>query len=122
MANGITHQLVASVVVGTACFYSEPNQQEKSGKPLAGTALAAVFTNLPDVFEPALHPNHRQFFHSWAFAGILGLTAHKIYKWEPDNSFDASVRFVLLVGSAAYLLHLFLDAGTPKSLPLIGKF
>lgn len=121
MANGITHQLVAVTVVGTACLHSESIQQETSGKPLAGAALAAALTNLPDVLEPALHPKHRQFFHSWAFAGILGLAAHKIYKWEPENGFDESVRFVLLVGAGAYLLHLLLDAGTPKSLPLIGK-
>lgn len=73
------------------------------------------------MLEPASHPNHRQFFHSLAFAGVLGMAAHKLYTWEPDNSFDEATRFVLLVGVGAYLIHLLLDAGTPKSLPLIGK-
>lgn len=122
MANGITHQLVAAVAVGSACFYAESHQSQRTAKPLLGAALSAVLTNLPDMLEPASHPNHRQFFHSLAFAGVLGMAAHKLYTWEPDNSFDEATRFVLLVGVGAYLIHLLLDAGTPKSLPLIGKF
>jgi len=73
------------------------------------------------MLEPASHPNHRQLFHSLAFAGVLGVAAHKLYTWEPDSPFDEATRFVLLVGVGAYLIHLLLDAGTPKSLPLIGK-
>jgi len=121
MANGITHQFVAAVAVGSACFYAETHQPKRTAKHLLGAALSAALTNLPDMLEPASHPNHRQFFHSLAFAGVLGMAAHKLYTWEPDNSFDEATRFVLLVGVGAYLIHLLLDAGTPKSLPLIGK-
>lgn len=80
-----------------------------------------MLTNLPDVLEPATHPNHRQFFHSLAFAGMLGMAGHKAYRWETDNQFDEAVRFVVLVGIGAYLVHVLLDAGTPKALPMIGK-
>ncbi len=121
MANRVTHQLVAATAVGAAYLYAESKQQKESGKPLAGAALAAALTNLPDILEPASHPNHRQFFHSLAFAGVLGVAAHKLYTWEPDNPFDEATRFILLVGVAGYLIHLLLDAGTPKSLPLVGK-
>lgn len=120
MANGITHQLAAAVTIGSACFCAEADQQKTSAKPVVAAALSAVLTNLPDVLEPASRPNHRQFFHSFVCAGALGVAAHKVYKWETDNRFDETVRFVLLVGIGAYLVHLLLDAGTPKSLPLIG--
>jgi membrane-bound metal-dependent hydrolase YbcI (DUF457 family) len=120
MANGITHQLVAAATVGSVCFCAEANQQQKSAKPFWGAALSAMLTNLPDRLEPAIHPNHRQFFHSWAFAGMLGVAAHRAYYWETDNKFDEAVRFTILVGIGAYMVHLLLDASTPKSLPIIG--
>jgi membrane-bound metal-dependent hydrolase YbcI (DUF457 family) len=122
MANGSTHRLAAALVVGSACLYTEINQPAKSAKPFVGAGLAAMLTNLPDIIEPASHPNHRQFFHSLAFAGLLVLATRKVYNWKTDNSFDEAVRFVLLVGSGAYLVHLLLDSGTAKSLPVIGKF
>jgi inner membrane protein len=120
MANGTTHQLAAALVVASAYLYSEGDQQEKSAKPILGAALGAVFTNLPDMLEPAALPNHRQFFHRLAFAGVLWVVAHKVYKWETDSPFDDAIRFVLLVAAGAYLVHLLLDAGTPKSLPILG--
>lgn len=122
MANGSTHRMAAAVVVGSACFYAEANQQTKTVKPFVGTGLAAILTNLPDMIEPASHPNHRQFFHSLAFAGLLGLATRKVYQWETDNLFDEATRFILLVGSAAYFVHLLLDFSTPRSLPIVGKF
>lgn len=121
MANGSTHRFAAAVAVGSACLYVEANQPTKSAKPFVGAGLAAVLTNLPDMIEPASHPNHRQFFHSLAFAGLLMLATRKVYTWETDNPFDEAIRFVLLVGSGAYFVHLLLDATTAKSLPIIGK-
>lgn len=120
MANGATHRLTAALVVGAACALSETDDRQKLTKPLLGAGLGAVFTNLPDLLEPASHPNHRQFFHSLVFAGMLGAAAHKVYKWETDNPVDETIRFVLLAGAGAYLVHLILDATTPKSLPLLG--
>lgn len=120
MANGATHRLTAAIALGSACFYAEAAQEKRSIKPLLGSALAAVLTNLPDVLEPAAHPNHRQFFHSLTFGGLLVAAGYKVYKWETDNPFDDAIRFVLLVGAGAYLVHLLLDAGTPRSLPIMG--
>lgn len=85
-----------------------------------GRSIVGNANHLPDRLEPAIHPNHRQFFHSWAFAGMLGIAAHRAYHWETDNKFDEAVRFAILVGIGAYTVHLLLDASTPKSLPIIG--
>lgn len=121
MSSGSTHQMMAAVMVGGACLCAEGNQEKKAGKSLIGAVLAAVMTKLPDVLEPAIHPNHRQFFHSIAFASMLGMATNKVYRWQPEDEIDKEVRFALLVGASAYFIHLFLDAGTPKSIPLIGK-
>lgn len=121
MCNGTVHQLTAAAAVGIACFAVERERLHRSERPVMGAILAAGFTKLPDMLEPAVHPNHRQFFHSVTFAGMLGLVAHKVYHWRPDNPKDETVRFISLVCMSAYFIHLLLDAGTPKSLPLIGK-
>lgn len=121
MSSGTTHQLVAAAMVGTACYYNEEEPQRKVGMSLVGATLGSAMTKLPDVLEPAIHPNHRQFFHSIAFASLLGMATHKVYQWKPEDPIDKAVRFVLLVGASAYFIHLLLDASTPKSLPLIGK-
>lgn len=120
MSNGLTHQWTAAVVVGAVCIHAEKDNQMKSAKPIVGAVLAANLTKLPDIIEPATHPNHRQFFHSLAFAGLLGIAGYQAYKWKPENSLEGAIRFALLVGIGAYGVHLLLDAGTPKSLPLIG--
>lgn len=87
---------------------------------MAGAALAACATNVPDLLEPASHPGHRRFFHSFTFAGLLGYAGYRVYKWETDGEFEAIVRFALLAGIGAYLIHLLMDARTPKGLPLLG--
>lgn len=45
----------------------------------------------------------------------------KLYQWAPEDGFEKVVRAFLLVGGAAYLSHLALDALTSRSLPLVGK-
>lgn len=120
MANRSTHMMVAALSVGTVCVCAESEQPKKSARPLAGAAIAACTTNLPDFLEPALHPNHRRFFHSLTFAGLLGYAGYALYKWEPDAQIDQIVRFALMAGVGACLIHLLLDARTPKGLPLLG--
>lgn len=121
MANGVTHRITAAVIIGAVCVHAERNQQEKTIKPLAGAGMAAALTNLPDIIEPALHPNHRQFFHSCLFAGTVAWTGYQAYKWEPETPFEDVLRFALMVGAGAYLIHLALDAHTAKSLPLVSR-
>jgi membrane-bound metal-dependent hydrolase YbcI (DUF457 family) len=74
------------------------------------------------MIEPALgNPNHRQFFHSFVVLGSLSAGMHKVYHWEPQDEVEKIIRGVLLVGGAAYLSHLALDALASRSLPFVGR-
>jgi len=120
--NGPTHQLAGAVA---AFVITQNDASEKSGAlhhPAAAIPIGALLGKLPDMIEPALgNPNHRQFFHSIAVLGLLATGMHKIYHWEPQDDFDKVLRGILLVGGAAYLSHLALDALTSRSLPLVGR-
>lgn len=120
MANGTTHCWTAAAVAALALRHEDVKQQVDTPLPLVGAALAAGLTNIPDWLEPATHPGHRKFFHSIAFAAVLGLGFKKLYDWNPNEDWEKALRFVGLVGVGAYLLHLALDATTPRSLPLVG--
>lgn len=121
MPNSSTHRIAAAIAVGGVLAYEDVRHENRTLKPLTGSVVAAIATNLPDVLEPALHPHHRQFFHSIAFAGLVGWGTYKVYQWKPEDSVDDILRFLLLVIGGAYLIHLALDAGTPRSLPIVGK-
>lgn len=79
-----------------------------------------MFGTLPDILEPADHPNHRQFFHGLLFAAVLGYSGYKLYEWKPEESWQKTMRMLGLIAIGAYLIHLVMDATTPKSLPVIG--
>ena len=121
MPNALAHQSVAAVVVGGWIAQLEAKEAKKTMAPLGGAALATICTNLPDMLEPAIHPHHRQFFHSLAFAGMLGLGMYRIYEWETKTSQEELIKFCLLVVGGSYLIHLAMDACTSRSLPLLGK-
>jgi inner membrane protein len=120
--NGPTHQLAGAVA---AFVITQNDTSEKSGAlhhPAAAIPIGALLGKLPDMIEPALgNPNHRQFFHSIAALGFLATGMHKVHHWEPQDDFDKVLRGILLVGGAAYLSHLLLDALTSRSLPLVGR-
>lgn len=120
MACAAEHAAFNFVAVTTAA--AMVRQQE--GKPVDGSTImagvaSACLPSLPDMLEPALHPNHRKFFHSVAFAMTLGYVMRRIYQWETEGPVEQLTRVVLLVGGAAYLAHLARDAFTAKSLPLV---
>ena len=119
--NAKTHQITASLVIGGFLAYKEYQAGEQSLKPFIGTGLAALATRLPDILEPADHPNHRQFFHSLVFAAMMGRTIVELNSWQAQTDFEKALKFALLVIGNAYLVHLALDLITPKSLPLIGN-
>lgn len=119
MACATEHSGFNFVLVSLASAIAEASQ----GRPVFATSLAmglasACFPSLPDVLEPALHPNHRKFFHSLAFAGLLGYGVYHLYGWQPEDAWHQLVRAAGLVLGAAYLAHLARDAFTAKSLPL----
>lgn len=98
--------------------------QHQQGRPVDGAALvmgavAASLPSLPDWIEPALHPNHRKFFHSVTCVVGIVYAIRRAYAWQPTTQADRVIRFTLIAAGAAYLGHLALDATTAKSLPLI---
>lgn len=121
MPNALTHQSVAAVAIGGWIAQLEIKEGKKTMAPLGGVALAAICTNLPDMLEPAIHSHHRQFFHSLAFVGILGLGMRRLYEWDTKTELERQMRFCLLVAGGSYLIHLAMDACTSRSLPLLGK-
>ena len=121
MSCGFEHRVMAAVCVGGAAAADWKEDDHWAKHPLVAAATAAVCGTLPDILEPALHPNHRQFFHSFLFATGVGFVLYKLYRWEPESEGGELVRAVTLVGGCAYLVHLSMDAFTRKSLPLVGK-
>jgi len=121
MPNATAHRVGAALVVGGVAAFHESQAGDATGKPLAAGLLAALCGTLPDILEPATHPNHRQFCHSWVFMALLGGGLHKLYQWQPDTPWQEVLRWVGLVGGGSYLVHLAMDSTTSKSLPLLGR-
>lgn len=119
--NGPAHQLVAGFATGVVLAERERQADLQTAQPLLAGTAAAFLTKLPDILEPATSPNHRQFFHSVAFAGLLCLAFRELGKWQPESAGDDFLKALGQVAIPAYLIHLFLDSLTAKSLPLIGR-
>ncbi len=119
MANETAHRVGAAVAVGGLVLASEKDQPDTSAMLLAASGLAYFFGTLPDILEPAHHPNHRQFFHSWAIAGMVGYGIYKAYRWETETTAQKCVRFAGMVIGGTYLVHLAMDATTPMGLPTV---
>jgi len=121
MANAKEHQLVSGLTVWLAFYLEEGSRAEMTLSPYLAGTLGAMLASLPDKLEPATNPNHRQFFHSVLFAGMLSALAVEVYRWRPDNPLRKVIRYSLLAAIIAYLAHLGLDALTKKSLPILGR-
>lgn len=119
MANAAAHRLGAAVVVGGVALAAKNNQEEPTAKPLVVGGLAWLAGIFPDILEPARHPNHRQFFHSLVFAGVVVYGTYKAYQWEPESETQEWLRIAGIAIGCAYLVHLAMDATTPKGLPIV---
>ena len=117
--NRSTHQLVAGATVCAYLAKHESLAGTVTIKPILGGTVAALFTNLPDILEPATSPNHRAIFHSLAFAAFLGTCLHQLNRWQPQTGSEMLLKGVGMLAVSAYLIHLALDFTTAKSLPLI---
>lgn len=120
MPNGIAHITIAATVVGGVTAYSDSQAGVQSPRPVAAAALAALLADLPDRLEPAVHPHHRQFFHSFVVGAAVGHAAYQLYQWQPTEEWHKAIRFGLLVACGAYLAHLAADATTARSIPVLG--
>jgi membrane-bound metal-dependent hydrolase YbcI (DUF457 family) len=116
-----THRIV-NFTATAAYLASRPKEQQNGiAHPLVGATATTVLASLPDAIEPAIHPHHRQFFHSVAFAGMVGYGVYKAYHWQTETPEQKWLRLALIVCGSAYLLHLAADFTTARSLPLLGK-
>lgn len=121
MSNAATHGIAAFAAVATLSAVDEKRRGKATLQPLLDGAAGAFLTSLHDKLEPAIHPNHRQFFHSVVFAAGVGYATYRAYKWQPMEDWERILRWLIIIGGVAYLTHLALDACTARSLPLVGK-
>ena len=119
MPNTTAHRLGAALVIGgsLACYEHQNNRSTLA--PAGHALLAGLLGILPDLIEPASHPNHRQFYHSIGFACVLGYGLYRLYQWETDDIWHKRLKTLGLVAGSAYLVHLAMDATTARSLPII---
>jgi len=113
---------LCGTAVGVATFIAlDDTKSENNLLQGAGMTVAGFFGGiLPDIIEPAIHPHHRQFFHSFAILGGTGILLKALYEWQPETAAQKNVRRLLIAFCAGYGTHLLLDAMTPRSLPLVG--
>lgn len=116
MSDSGKHFLVGAGMTGGAyLLYCWARDREPTGTEFFGAAVLGGFcAQLPDILEPAVHPNHRQFFHSLA---ALGLLTYGNYKALTSCGISDGEKVGILVGSVGYASHLAMDSVTPKSLP-----
>lgn len=119
MSNAAAHS-GGGLAVGIAASFLDQNPPEERftlGSILTGSALFGA--KLPDILEPAHHPNHRQFYHSIVVlvAALGGATL--LWRWRPETADGRRIRAALFGLSAGYCSHLGMDMTTPKGLPLI---
>lgn len=119
MANGTTHSAVGAFTGLAMAIHSK--DLDEPINPLLAIGTSTVFAKLPDLLEPAIHPHHRQFFHSLAFWGLLGYGLKKAYDWTPEDRGGRILRFAALCAGVGYISHLVIDGFSPRSLPLLGK-
>ena len=84
------------------------------GGTLVGAGAGAVAGVLPDILEPASHPNHRRVFHSLELA--IGL-APVVMKVVANERYGVAVLAVGVPAAAGYWLHLARDSETSRGLP-----
>lgn len=116
MASGKQHMVIGAAVGAAAwlLFCKLSNRPVNLAETAIAAGIGAIGGVVPDLFEPALHPNHRAFFHSYSAAGLLAVANHHLSR---NNQIDPALRAAIHLGSLGFASHLWADAGTPKGLP-----
>jgi membrane-bound metal-dependent hydrolase YbcI (DUF457 family) len=116
--DGHAHRVVGAIVGGVgylgACRLL--GRQATFGGFAVAVGGGVLVASLHDVLEPAIHPNHRAFFHSIAFNGFLAVSLRR--GWL-SPSMPSEQKMLVAVLGLACLSHPCLDAFTPKGLPLL---
>ena len=119
MPNRRVHGLLG-VASGVAAYLKLTPQEHRN---LPDGCSAATFGylggRLPDLVEPADHPNHRQAFHSLVL--LCGL-CYALYRIAANTQpAQMMIRTALAPGIAGSVSHLGIDAMSAKGLPALGK-
>ncbi len=117
MANSRSH-IVAGAVVGLGVYTIWKlvrDEEFKLSGAFSSLLVGAFFGLLPDLLEPALHPNHRSIFHSVIALGGAGCLGYKVIK----SPLDSESKSYVLTALASFASHLVLDSTTPKGLPFL---
>lgn len=92
MPNFKTHAVVGGMIGLGVTVYAhrkikekDPNAEFDVLKLLINVSAAVIGAISPDKFEPALHPNHRSFFHSLTSGGGVAYSIIKIAT-EPTST------------------------------------
>ena len=83
----------------------------------AGAGVGAACGVLPDLLEPAEHPDHRDLFHSITTGTAI---VYGMYKANNSNLSEDDKTLINIAGGG-YLSHLLLDSETPNGLPIISN-
>ena len=118
--NAAHHKLGSSIVVTAFIAAHDIDKKGRiTQKTILYGALATKLGSIPDWIEPATSPNHRQFFHSFVFLGMVTYGGYKLYQWKPKENWQKTLKWVGLVAAIGYGTHLLMDASTQRSLPII---
>lgn len=89
--------------------------KELIGSVIAGAVASTLTCILPDILEPASHPNHRKFFHSITAYGIVNYFSYRV----SNSEFSDDEQNILQCALSGYASHLIADSRTPKGLKII---
>lgn len=133
MPNGNVHKSAGAIsgVITYLAIQNNLQQKEKVdlGELLLSSGIGLSTARIPDILEPAIHPNHRDFFHSLVFAGYTGYVGFKalqdfnVRRFErkalgiKQRSKNEILDIIIVIGAVSILLHLFMDGFTKKGLP-----
>lgn len=116
MASAKQHMLIGAGVAAVGwMFYCKIVERPLNlGEIVLVAGVGMIGGLAPDLFEPAIHPNHRQFFHSYVAAGLLMQANHHVAR---NANLRAETRAAIHLASLGFVSHLVVDAQTPKALP-----
>jgi len=118
MPNGKTHLLVGAGLGFTAyvvcCRFS--NRPFTLSEALLATGSCVLGSVAPDFLEPAIHSWHRGACHSIAAGGAIGRLGWVPWAGGANPELGGLLASFFALG---YLSHLFMDASTPRSVPLL---
>lgn len=117
MPNFRTHFFVGGCASALTYAIRKKSRNEEIGAlELVGMFLiGGGAASIPDAIDTPNGPNHRSIAHSWAAIGGIGNISNSLNDNPNLTVAQKDLAYSVMV---AYLSHLFLDAQTPKGLPL----